>query len=128
MVVTSATGYVGTALRSAYAASKHALHGFFDSLRLEHVSDHIDVTMVCPGFVKTDVSINALEGSGALHRQMDPKTATGTDPTECAFDILRGVADQKHEIYVGRSAAMVIYLRRFCPKLLFHVLRRMKTA
>jgi len=125
--VTSATGYIGTPLRSSYAASKHALHGFFESLRLEHAKDHIDVTMVCPGFVKTDVSKNAFSGSGALHNQMDPKTESGADPTECAYDILRGVAARKHEIYVGRQAALPIYLRRFFPKLLYRILLRTKS-
>ncbi|CAF0918450.1 unnamed protein product [Adineta ricciae] len=128
VVVTSATGYVGTPLRSSYAASKHALHGFFDSLRLEHTRDHIDVTMVCPGFVKTDVSINAFEGSGRLHRKMDPQTEKGTDPIVCANNILHGVAARKHEIYVGRSAAIVIYLQRFFPKILYQVLLRIDSS
>jgi dehydrogenase/reductase SDR family protein 7B len=128
VVVSSAAGYAATPLRSTYAASKRALHGFFDSLRLEHYNDHVDVTIVCPGFVKTDISINAFSGSGMLHRTMDPKTESGTDPTVCAYDILRGVAARKHEIYVGRSASAVIYLQRFCPKLLFQFLRRTKSS
>lgn len=128
VVVTSATGYAGTALRSSYAASKHALHGFFESLRLEHARDHIDVTMVCPGFVRTDISLNAFEGSGVRHSKMDPKTDAGTDPTVCARDILTGVASRQHEIYVGRLSSTVIYLRRFCPRLLYEVLLRMESA
>ena len=123
MVVTSATGYVGTPYRSAYAASKHALHGFFDSLRLEHAKDHVNVTMICPGFVRTDISLNALAGSG-----VKPKTARGTDPAVCAVDMLRGIAKRKHELYVGRMAAPAIYLRRFCPALLYQVLLRMKAT
>ncbi len=119
-------GYAGTALRSSYAASKHALHGFFDSLRLEVANDHIDVTIVCPGFVKTNISINAFTSSGALHNKMDPRTESGTDAAACAFDILRGVADRKHEIYVGRGAFVTIYLRRFFPKLLYRILLRTK--
>lgn len=124
MVVTSAAGYCGTALRSSYAASKHALHGFFDSLRLEHHRDHIDVTVVCPGFIRTEISHNAFDGSGLLHGKMDPQTDKGTDPAVCAFDTLCGVANREHEIYVGRMAALVIYLRRFCPWLLTRVLLR----
>ena len=80
--------------------------------------------MVCPGFVRTDISINALEGSGSLHRTMDPKTDRGTDPTVCARDILHGIAGRKHEIYVGRFSSLVIYLRRFFPALLFQILLR----
>jgi short-subunit dehydrogenase len=117
-------GYVGTPLRSSYAASKHALHGFFDSLRLELVNDHIDVTVVCPGFVKTNVSINAFVGSGESYNKMDPRTESGTDPTVCAYGILRGVANRQHEVYVGQGAHFTIYLRRYFPKLLYRLLLR----
>ncbi|CAF3325405.1 unnamed protein product [Rotaria socialis] len=128
IAVTSVAGYAATALRSSYGASKNALHAFFDSLRLEHARDHIDVTIACPGFVKTDISINAFEGSGKLHKKMDPKTEKGTDPTVCAYDILCGIAARKHEIYVGHLASVVIYLRRLCPQLLFQILLRTKSA
>ena len=128
VVVTSAAGYAGTPLRSTYAASKHALHGFFDSLRLEHHRDHIDVTVVCPGFVRTEISQNAFDGQGKRHGQMDSKTERGTDPATCALDILRGVANREHELYVGHLSAVVIYLRRFCPRLLYRILLRMKAT
>ena len=58
VVTTSIVGKIGTPLRSSYAASKHALHGFFDSLRAEHHNDNIAVTLVCPGFVNTNISKN----------------------------------------------------------------------
>jgi short-subunit dehydrogenase len=128
VVVTSAAGYIGSALRSSYAASKHALHGFFDSLRLEHARDHIDVTIVCPGFIRTAISENALEGSGLTHGKTDPKTDQGTDPATCAYEILRGVANRKHEIYVGHLASVLIYLRRFFPWLLFHILLHVRST
>ncbi|CAF0813716.1 unnamed protein product [Rotaria sordida] len=128
VVVTSAAGYVGSPLRSTYAAAKHALHGFFDALRLEHVRDHIDVTIVCPGFVRTDISLNAFEGSGLKHGKMDPKTDKGTDPTKCAYDILCGISNREHEIYVGHMASVTIYLRRFFPRLLYHILLHTKST
>jgi short-subunit dehydrogenase len=84
--------------------------------------------MVCPGFIKTDISINAFEGSGLLHQKMDPKTEKGTDPTVCAYDILCGIATRKHEIYVGHLASVTIYLRRFFPRLLYRALLRMESA
>jgi len=127
VVVTSVSGYIGTVQRSAYAGSKHALHGFFEALRLEHARDHIDVTMVCPGYINTDISRNAFEGSGVLHGILDPKTEGGSDPTVCALDILHGIAAKKREIYVGHMSA-VIYARRFLPGLLYRILLRMNTV
>ena len=63
--ISSVVGYVGTPLRSAYAASKHALHGYFDSLRAEVAKDGIAITIVCPGYIRTDVSRNAMTGDGS---------------------------------------------------------------
>jgi hypothetical protein len=59
---------------------------------------------------------------------MDPKTDRGTDPAVCAYDILRGVANREHEIYVGHLASTVIYLRRFFPRLLSHILLRVRST
>lgn len=115
-------------MRSSYAASKHALHGFFQSLRFEHTRDHIDVTVVVPGFVRTDISINALAGSGVTHGKMDPKTEKGTDPAKCAYDILFGIARRQHEVYVGYLGAVTVYLQRFCPRLLNYVLLHSKAT
>ncbi|CAF1412171.1 unnamed protein product [Adineta ricciae] len=128
VVVTSAAGYMGSALRSSYAASKHALHGFFDSLRLEHAHDNIDVTIVCPGFVRTSISQNAFVGSGLLYGKMDPKTEKGTDPSKCADDIILGIANRDHEVYVGYLASPLIYLRRFFPRILHFVLLRVQST
>ena len=54
--ISSVVGYVGTPLRSTYAASKHALHGFFDSLRAEVAKDGVAITIICPGYVRTNVT------------------------------------------------------------------------
>jgi len=75
VVVTSVVGKIGTPFRSSYAASKHALHGFFDSLRAEIHEDNIAVTLICPGFVNTEISMNALTGDGSPQNSLDKGTA-----------------------------------------------------
>ena len=80
VTTTSIVGKIGTPLRSSYAASKHALHGFFDSLRAEVYEDQISVTLVCPGFVTTNVSKNALTGDGSPQQTMDKATQNGIAP------------------------------------------------
>nr|AIA18786.1 short chain dehydrogenase [uncultured bacterium] len=70
--VSSVTGKFGTPYRSGYAASKHALHGFFDSLRAEHYADNIKVTMICPGFIQTNLALSAVTGNGTPLRKPDP--------------------------------------------------------
>jgi short-subunit dehydrogenase len=88
-VASSLVGKFGSPYRSSYAASKPALHGFFDSLKAEHHKDNNHVTMICPGFVTTNVSINALTGGGSPLNQMDKAQETGMSPEKCASKYCR---------------------------------------
>ena len=69
--ITSLMGVFGSPYRSGYCAAKHALHGFFDVLRMEHQKDGIDVTLVCPGFIQTNVAKNALTADGSKQNKND---------------------------------------------------------
>lgn len=128
VVVTSLTGMIGTPLRSSYAASKHALHGFFDSLRAEHHRDGIAVTLVCPGFVQTDVSRNALTGDGSAQGTMDDATAKGITPDACAEGLVEATALRREELYVGGRERLGVYLKRYAPTLFSRVLRRARVV
>jgi short-subunit dehydrogenase len=121
--ISSVIGYVGVPLRSAYAASKHALHGFFDALRAENERNGIRVTIVCPGYVRTKVSENALRGDGTRHGQLDETHAGAMLPEQAAPAILRGVARGKNEVHVGGKEIFAIPLQRFLPRLVARVLR-----
>ena len=100
VVITSIVGKIGTPLRSSYAASKHALHGFFDSLRAE-INQEIKVTLVCPGFVQTNVSLNALTGSGQPQNKMDIATNNGLTPEYFVKKMMKAIENEKHEVYIG---------------------------
>ena len=128
VVVSSVTGYVGTPERSAYAASKHALHGFFESLRAEQHERGLRVTMVCPGFVDTDITHSALSGDGKAYGQRATTNASGITPDACAKAIASGIEHQKREVYVGGKEIAGIYLRRFVPGVLATALRKIKTT
>lgn len=127
-VVTSLTGYIGSPLRSGYAAAKHALHGYFDSLRAELEDQGIKVTLICPGYVATNVSVNALTGDGSKQNKMDEATASGLDTTTAAKRMLRAIAKENHEAYVGNREIMAIYIKRFLPKLFANILKRTKVT
>lgn len=122
--VTSLVGHIGTPMRSAYAASKHALHGFFDSLRAEVWQDGIAVTLVCPGFIRTDVSVNALAGDGSAHGIMDRGQKHGMDPDDCAKKIVRGLRKRKAEVWVGGKEVFAVWIERFCPPLYRYMAKR----
>lgn len=126
VVISSLVGKFGTPYRSAYAASKHALHGFFDALRAEHYADNIRITIVCPGFIHTNVSINALTGDGSTLNEMDEAQDKGMPPDECAKQIISAIENQKEEVLVGGKEKYAVYLKRFFPKIFSKILRKAK--
>ena len=129
VVTTSIVGKIGTPLRSSYAATKHALHGFFDSLRAEHYQDNIAVTLVCPGFVTTNVSKNALTGDGSPQDIMDTATANGIHPDRFAKLMLKAIKYKKQEVYIaGAKEKLAVYAKRFFPKLLSKMIRKLSVT
>lgn len=129
VVTTSIVGKIGTPLRSSYAATKHALHGFFDSLRAEHHKDNIAVTLVCPGFVTTNVSKNALTGNGSPQNSMDTATANGINPDRFAELMIKAIRKKKEEVYIaGAKEKLGVYTKRFFPKLLSKMIRKLSVT
>lgn len=115
VVVSSVFGSIAMARRSGYAAAKHALHGFFDCARIELSHRGIAFTLACPGFVKTNVSINALGPDGQPFGQMDPDIGRGMDPAECAERIWRAVEQDRLEVMVAGREAIAVWFKRFLP-------------
>lgn len=124
VTVTSLMGKFSSPYRSAYCGAKHALHGFFDALRLEHDKDYIKVTMICPGFVNTNVARNALTGNGSTQNEQDSATENGLDVDVFAKRMLKAIKKEKFEAYIGKSETKGVYLKRFFPKLLHKVVLR----
>jgi short-subunit dehydrogenase len=123
VVVSSLLGKFSVPKRAAYSASKHALHGFFDSLRAELDKKDIAVTIVCPGYVRSNASFNALEGDGTPHNELDPEIASGMTCEECARRIIRAVECRRREVYIGRREIFGLYLSRFAPGLFSRLIR-----
>src|SRR5215831_9556082 len=125
VVISSIAGKFGVPLRSGYSASKFALHGFFEVLRAEEEKNGIHVTMVCPGYIRTDISLSALRGDGGKHAKMDPGIEQGMPAAECARRILHAVARKKNEIVVAAPRERtLVYLKRFFPSVLARMLGR----
>ena len=126
VTITSATGKFGTPWRSGYAASKHALHGFFDSLRAEIHDDNVKILLVCPGFIQTNVSVNALTGTGNKLGSMDTATSRGLTADECARQIVTAIKSEKEEIIVSKFLeGFAVYGKRFYPSLFSLLIRKM---
>ncbi|TCK69037.1 short-subunit dehydrogenase [Winogradskyella wandonensis] len=126
VTVTSLMGKFGSPYRSGYCGAKHALHGFFDVLRMEHENDGINVTLICPGFVNTNVSRNALTGDGSELNEHDEATENGMPVEKFAKQMIKAISNKKFEAYIGGKERFGIYLKRFFPKLLHKVVKKSK--
>lgn len=126
VVVSSVMGKLGTPLRSAYAASKHALHGFFDCLRAEVADNGLFVTLICPGYVKTNISKNALTGDGSPKNETGREVEAGHPVDQTAQQILAAVRARRSEVYVGAfgKERFALFLKRLAPGLLERVARK----
>ncbi|NDB35500.1 MAG: SDR family NAD(P)-dependent oxidoreductase [Flavobacteriia bacterium] len=126
VVISSISGKFGFFLRSAYAASKHALHGFFESLALEEASHGITVTMVCPGKIKTPISLSALNAQGERHNAMDQNQETGMPAEDCARRIVQAARKNRPEVFIGKKEILAVYLKRYVPWLFRRIIREQK--
>jgi dehydrogenase/reductase SDR family member 7B len=124
VVMSSLSGLFGFPQRSLYCAAKHALHGFFETLRLEHHKDKINVLMVCPGRVKTNFSYGALTSTGDTHGKMDKGQENGVSVEYCAAKIDRAIRKNKKQILVGRKELIMAYLKRYAPWLFYRIALR----
>lgn len=129
VTVSSVMGKIGTPYRTGYAAAKHALHGFYDSLRAELWKDskNIHVTLVCPGWINTNLSITALLGDGSPQNKKDDTHEQGMHPAKFARKMIRAIENKKREVYIGGAKEVfAIYLDRYMPGLFSKIVRNAK--
>lgn len=129
VTITSVTGLIGTPYRSGYAASKHALHGFFNSLRAELWKDSpsIYVTLICPGWTNTNLSITALKGDGSKQNKKDDTHVTGLSSEFVAKKIIKAIKGNSNQVIVGGwKEAMATFVNRLSPSLFAMIVRSAK--
>lgn len=123
-VISSVAGKLGVAQRSAYCGSKFALHGFFEAVRAELHHRGIEVTLICPGYVRTQIAVNALSGDGQPFGRTDDNIAGGISAEACAKVAARGIERGEEEVVVGGSETYGILVKRVWPKLASYLVRR----
>ncbi|MCO4814143.1 MAG: SDR family oxidoreductase [Flavobacteriales bacterium] len=128
VIISSIAGKFGFFLRSAYSASKHALHGFYDSVLLEEEKNGINVTIACPGKINTNISVNALNSTGEKHGEMDHNQETGMSAEECVQELLVAVSKNKKEVLIGNKEIKAVTLKRLFPRLFWKVIRKQKAT
>jgi len=126
VTVTSIAGKFGFPLRSAYSASKHALHGFYETMRTELKNDNIQVTIAIPGRVKTQISVHALLKDGSANNKMDEGQASGISAEKCAADIIKAIQKNKKEVLIGGKELWLAHIHRFVPSLYYRIVDKVK--
>ncbi len=126
VATSSISGKFGFPLRSAYSASKHALHGFYESVWTEYQDAGIRTTLVCPGRVKTNISVYALGADGKSHGKMDAGQAGGISPGKCAAKILTAVSKNRREVLVGGKELIMPRIKKYFPRLFYRLVLKIK--
>jgi short-subunit dehydrogenase len=127
VTVSSIVGKFGFPLRSAYSASKHALHGFYETLRAEHKQDNIKVTVAIPGRVKTNISYHALKNDGQEHKEMDKGQETGISSEACAKKMIKAIKNERKEVLIGGKELIMVWIRRFLPFLFYNIVNKIES-
>eukprot|EP00742_Colponemidia_sp_Colp-10_P004007 GILJ01004274.1.p1 GENE.GILJ01004274.1~~GILJ01004274.1.p1 ORF type:complete len:306 (+),score=37.07 GILJ01004274.1:39-956(+) len=125
VAISSVSGKIGVPMRTAYCASKHALHGFFDALRSEVAEKNVAVTLICPSYVKTNISVNAVLGDGKKFGKLDSNIAGGMDVTYAASEIIHALRQKTEELMLcGAYYKAAAFAKVLCPAVLSWGLRR----
>lgn len=129
VVISSIAGLVYTPMRSTYSATKYAIEAFFNSLRSELVQTGVSVTIVNPGYIKTNISYNALDGSGNKFNKQSQGQAKGIPADVCAKKIVKAIAQQRNSIHIaGPKEKFGVFMHRFFPSLYAKLITKISTV
>lgn len=118
-VISSVAGLMGFPYRSGYAASKHAIKGYFETLQTELYASNIKICLVYPGRIDTNISINAITGNGTSYGTTDENNVVGMSVEACAKKILRGIKNERKSIIIAKAERFLLWLWWFVPSLYY---------
>jgi short-subunit dehydrogenase len=128
VVTSSVMGKIGTPMRAAYAAAKHALHGYFDSLRAEVDKYGIKVIILTPGYIHTPISV--ISGDGSFLNTKSEQINGGFSAGKAARQIIKAIRNEKYEPYIGKligEERLALFVKRFMPGLFTRLIPRFGT-
>ncbi len=125
VVVSSLAGKLGFPLRSAYSASKHALHGFFETLALELSSYNVNITIAIPSHIKTDIDLKALTADGKPFNREDPGIKNGIPADKCARKIIKAIERDKYQVFIAGKDKIAYYVHKVSPKAYFWLIKKL---
>ena len=125
--VSSVAGLLGTQYRASYSAAKAAIHMWANSLRAEVAQEGVKVSVIFPGFVKTNVSFNALNGEGKPQGHQDEAIENGLEPDLFAQTTVSALlAGEEYIVVGGAKEKLGVWVSRLSPSTLYKMIRKMK--
>lgn len=125
--VSSVAGLLGTQYRASYSAAKAAIHMWANSLRAEVAQNGVNVSVIFPGFVRTNVSFNALDGEGKPQGHQDEAIENGLDAEDFAQQTVAALMKGEEYIVIGgRKEKLGVLVSRLSPTTLYKMIRKMK--
>ena len=126
VAVSSLTGKTGVPTRTAYAASKHAMQGFFDSLRIELSGTGVDVLVASPGFVRTAIRDRAVgpDGKPLGQSPREEKGASTMSVEECTRILARAIDTRQRDVVMGAMGHVSVWMKLLAPSLLDRLTQR----
>lgn len=125
VAISSILGEIGLPLVGPYCASKHAINGYFESLRYDIEKYNIDVSIIEPGFINTEITKKSLTGAGEVHNKDSVAQEKGMDANKCAFQILKQIKKKKRMAYVGGVETLMPKFAFFFPRIFHYLMKKM---
>ena len=124
IAISSVAGLIGFPYRSGYAASKHALMGYFETLQTENAVEGVNYTIVSPGRINTPISVSALTKDGSPHLKNDIGQLKGIPVDKCVSKILKAVENKKKHIIIARGEFWLWIIKKLMPPLFYKIANR----
>ncbi len=121
VAISSVAGLMGFPLRSGYAAAKHALMGYFETLQTEKPVEGLNFTIVSPGRINTNISVAALTKDGTPHQQKDKGQLNGIPVNVCVLKILNAIKNKKKHVIIARGEYLLWVIKWFVPNLFYRI-------
>lgn len=122
--ISSIAGFMGLPARTGYSASKYAINGFLESLRIENIKHNLHVLSVCPGFTASNIRKSALNGQGLPQGESPRDESKMMSSKQVALEILKALEYRKRTVLLTGKGISAVWMHKFLPSFLDKMLYR----
>lgn len=113
--ISSIAGFMGLPARTGYSASKFAMHGFLETLRIEHLRQDLHVMIVAPGFTASEIRKKALAADGSQQGETPRDENKMMSAEQVAAHVRKGIEKRKRQVVLTTQGKLAVFLRKWVP-------------